>query len=114
MNKAQPGTQMPIACNLTGTGQMEQRQKEIMGMLKAVQQVQELEDGYAFSFPASSQLASELLSFILSERECCPFFTFELIFEPAEGPIWLRLRGPDGVKDFVREAFYAGPLLSSR
>ena len=35
------------------------------------------------------------------ERDCCAFFTFELMFQPQHGPISLRLRGPDGVKDFM-------------
>jgi hypothetical protein len=32
---------------------------------------------------------------------CCPFFTFELTFEPDSGPIWLRVRGQEGVKEFI-------------
>ena len=116
MSKTEQGveTQIPIACNLTEPGQMQQRQSEILGMFKAVEQVEELVDGYAFRFAPDGQLASQLLSFILSERECCPFFTFELVFEPAEGPIYLRLRGPEGVKDFVKEAFYPGNISLTR
>lgn len=104
---------MPIACKLTAPGQMQQRQNEIVGMLKAVEQVEELEDGYAFRFAFKDQLALRLLSFIVSERQCCPFFTFELIFEPAEGPIQMRLRGPEGVKDFIKELFYDGNIARS-
>jgi hypothetical protein len=63
----------------------------------------ELEDGYAFRFPGDTIWAARLLQFVTSERECCPFFTFELVFEPGQGPIWLRLRGPEGVKEFIRE-----------
>lgn len=99
---------IPIACNITEAEQLEQRQTEITEMLRAAERVEELEDGYAVSFATDDQVASELLNFILAERKCCPFFTFELAFEAEEGPMWLRLRGPEGVKEFVREALLSG------
>jgi hypothetical protein len=43
------------------------------------------------------------VDFFSSERICCPFFAFELIFEPNLGSIWLRVRGAEGVKVFTRE-----------
>jgi|GEM_PF-635589 len=114
MNKIEIGTDLPLACNLTEAQEREQRQREITATFKAIEQVVELEDGYAFSFAPSEERAYELLTFILAERKCCPFFTFELAFEAAEGPIWLRLRGPEGVKEFVREAFYQDVNAASR
>ena len=36
-----------------------------------------------------------------AQRACCPFFTFALVFEPQQGPLWLHLRGPAGTKEFV-------------
>jgi hypothetical protein len=70
--------------------------------------VDELEDGYEFRFPGSAQWAIRLTEFIILERGCCPFFAFELVFEPGEGPI--RVRGPEGVKDLVAQM--AGSLSS--
>jgi hypothetical protein len=67
-----------------------------------------LPDGYAFRFPAEAAWLTHLAVFIAEERHCCPFFTFELVCEPAEGPIWLRLRGREGVKAFIAEQFLAG------
>jgi len=43
----------------------------------------------------------------MAERDCCPFFTFELAFAPDHGPVWLRLRGPEGAKAVV-EAMLQG------
>ena len=62
------------------------------------------------SFPGSAQWAIKLMEFIIFERGCCPFFAFELVFEPGEGPIRLRVRGPEGVKDLVAQM--AGSLSS--
>lgn len=63
----------------------------------------EVEDGYEFRFPGSAQWAIRLTEFITFERGCCPFFSFELVFEPGEGPIRLRVQGPKGVKGIVAE-----------
>ena len=48
-----------------------------------------------------------LLDFVTAERRCCGFFRIELAFEPGLGPVSLALRGPDGTKAFITEAFVA-------
>jgi hypothetical protein len=94
----------PIACNLTGEA-LAERGDEVRPLFNEVEQVRELADGYAFRFAGSEETASRLLEFTLAERRCCPFFTFELAFEPNEGPIWLRLRGSTNIKEFVASAW---------
>jgi hypothetical protein len=42
---------------------------------------------------------------VVAERSCCPFFRFELVFEPGGGEILLRVSGPEGTKQFISEAF---------
>ncbi|MDQ4076291.1 MAG: hypothetical protein M3220_08590 [Chloroflexota bacterium] len=99
---SQPVTvHIPIACNLTGDEQVERR-AALAGVFSGVEQVRELEDGYAFRFPGTDAWAIELFSFIMAERVCCPFFRFELSFEADQGPLWLFLRGGEGVKEFVQ------------
>ena len=98
----QPERRLPLACSLSGV-QQGRRQEEIAKIFEGCLRVDELEDGYEFAFPGSTQSAMKLTEFILFERECCPFFAFELVFEPGEGPIRLRVRGPEGVKDLVSE-----------
>ena len=63
----------------------------------------ELDDGYEFLFPGSEERAAGLTKFVVFERGCCPFFIFELVFEPEADPI--RLRGPEGVKGIIAETF---------
>ncbi len=96
--------EIPIACILTGSEQA-QRGGEVADLFKEVEQVSELDDGYAFRFAGNNSAATRLLDFTLVERSCCPFFTFELVFEPQQGPIWLQLRGGAGVKEFVASTF---------
>lgn len=62
-----------------------------------------LPDGYALRFPGEELWASRLLAFVVGERACCPFFTFEVHFEPEHGPIWLHLRGPAGSEAIVAD-----------
>jgi len=100
-----PANELPIACNLSDSEQAARGEEIAENLFKHVQQAKELADGYAYSFPASDEWASKLMEFILAERTCCPFFTFELVFEPNPGPLWLHLRGGEGVKEFIAGAF---------
>src|SRR5882672_7181245 len=68
-------------------------------------EVQALPDGYAFRFPAEQATVLLISEFMARERLCCPFFTFELVTEQEDGPLWLRLRVREGVKDFIRAEF---------
>jgi len=96
------GSALPIACSLPDADQAARREQNVLLLFNAVQQTQELADGYAFQFASDSATVTHLTEFISAERECCPFFTFELIFEPNCGPLWLRLRGGAGVKEFIQ------------
>ena len=101
-NEAVITDEVPLACTLTAT-ELVTRAEEVNDLFKHVQQVDELTDGYALRFPGSDTWANTLLQFIAFERACCPFFTFALVFEPQQGPIWLHLRGPEGVKAIIEE-----------
>ena len=96
-------TETPIACTLPEPDQRTRRDELATEVFSGVEETRELADGYAFRYPGSAAWATDLLEFITFERACCPFFTFELVFEPDQGPIWLRVRGPEGVKQFIRE-----------
>ena len=93
---------VPLACTLSES-ELVTRAEEVSELFKGVQQVDELTDGYALRFPGSATWADRLLQFIIFERKCCPFFTFALVFEPQQGPIWLHLRGSEGVKAIIEE-----------
>jgi hypothetical protein len=60
----------------------------------------DLPDGYAFRFSANK--LAELVRFIDNERKCCPFMTFLLQIEPQDGPIWLRMTGPEGTRGVLQ------------
>jgi hypothetical protein len=94
----------PFACNLLALDAAgRQRHKTVsQQMHAAVKEVRELSDGYAFRFPAEQDNILLVSEFIARERLCCPFFRFELVAEQEGGPLWLQLRGREGVKEFIR------------
>jgi hypothetical protein len=56
-------------------------------------------DGYSYRFDAS---AFELIaSFVKNERKCCPFLNFAIEVGTSDAPIWLRITGPEGTRDFL-------------
>jgi hypothetical protein len=101
----QAQVEIPLACNLTAINAAERpahyRRAERL-MSEAVQERQELPDGYALRYQADDY--ADLVAFIGNERLCCPFFRFTLDISPAQGPIWLRITGGDEVKDFFGSA----------
>ena len=96
-------SRLPIACNLSDREQTERRTLLSRQLLDGVQMIEELADGYAFSFPGEQDWITRLAEFVAFERKCCPFLSFELLFECNQGPIRLRLRGGDAAKQFVEQ-----------
>lgn len=94
---------IPIACLLPPEEQ-EARGEDVSDLLAIALETHELPDGYGLGFQAADEIALRLLEFINFERKCCPFFKFELVFEPQDGPISLNIRGGEGVKELLRES----------
>lgn len=97
----------PFACNVAGIS-AERRPRYVALAKKLVsskQEVRELADGYAFRFSVEASTLQDLAEFITYERLCCPFFDLEMVVEREGGPAWLRLRGREGVKEFIRTEF---------
>lgn len=96
---------LPIACELSEDRQEAHKESYVVELFSECEAVNEIEGGYEFRFPGDAKRAVELARFVDFERECCRFFAFELFFEPDLGPIWLRMRGSDGTKAFLRGEF---------
>lgn len=100
MQKELKMAEVPIACNLSGNA-FKTRSEEVAELFSLAQAVEELEDGYSYRFAGSSEMAQKLTSFVVTERVCCPFFTFELQFAPNFGTIQLNMRGSMEIKHFL-------------
>lgn len=99
----------PLACMLT-PGELSQRREKIIHALFAhATGTRELSEGFEFVFSGEETLISSLTEFIKFERNCCPFLRFELIFEPGQGPMLLRILGMPEAKPVIREMFVLCP-----
>ena len=106
-NTTSIGSGPVVACSLSERELLQRRELVARDLFAFAEEVAEMPDGYAWRIPGDGAWQDELLAFIAAERRCCGFFRMELLFEPNLGPVWLTLRGPDGTKSFIREAFVA-------
>jgi len=94
-----------FSCNLTVLSEEDvaSYQKLTRSLLAAVQETAELPDGYAFRFTPEALLSAA--QWVAFESKCCPFFAFDIEVASYTGPLWLRITGADGVKEFIRAEF---------
>jgi hypothetical protein len=91
-----------IACNLGALDRPEQRRRADLAetVSRHAATIVETADGYALRLDEAGFLV-QAIEWIALERRCCPFLRFEISFEPGSGPVWLRLGGAAGVKEFL-------------
>ena len=97
----------PFACSLTALSAAEREHHRDLGkkLHIAVKETRELPNGYAFRLSGERPTVEMVADWISLERLCCPFFTFQLEIGSEENPIWLRITGREGVKQFMRSEF---------
>ena len=67
-----------------------------------LEEIRELPDGYELELPANNKTYQLLTEWAFQERLCCPFFDIALRFDRENGPLWLRLTGRPGTKEFIK------------
>jgi hypothetical protein len=95
----------PFACNAVALSpEARKRHFEEVGpaLLKLRKTTRELPDGYEFEFPADKATYHLLTEWVVEERSCCPFLDIDLRFSREGGPLWLRLTGRPGTKEFIK------------
>lgn len=107
VQEKKPVNESPFACNILALDAEGRRRHKMVTeqMRAATKEVQALPDGYAFRFSAEQATILLVAEFIARERLCCPFLTFELVSGQEADHLWLRLRGREGVKDFIKAEF---------
>jgi len=97
-----------FACNaLALSPEVRKRHFEELGptLLKLKKSVRELPDGYELELPADNTTYQLLTEWAFQERLCCSFFDIDLRLDRENGPLWLRLTGRPGTKEFIRVEF---------
>jgi hypothetical protein len=95
----------PFACDIMALDPAaRKRHFDVLGpRLRARKQtVRELPDGYEFSWPGDRETVDMVFEWAAGERRCCPFFDIEIRMGREGGPLWLRLTGREGTKEFIR------------
>ena len=95
----------PFACDrLALTPELRKRHFDVVGpKLPSLRtRVRELPDGYEFAFPSDQATFELLAEWVIQERLCCPFFEIGIRLESEGGPLWMRLTGRPGTKDFIK------------
>lgn len=102
---SQTESRSPLACNAIALSpETRKRHFEEVGpaLLKLKKSTRELPDGYEFEFPLSKDAYQLLTEWAFEERLCCPFLDIGLRFDRENGPLWLRLTGRPGAKEFIK------------
>ena len=97
----------PLACNM-GVFTPAQHEAHIQStteLIQAVQRVQEVENGYEFTFSNEMEIISKIAEFISNERLCCEFLKFTLNVFSNNEPVSLSLTGPIGTQEFLLAEF---------
>ena len=104
-NDADVRKESPIACDMSAI-EPDRREQHVAtgkGVFRAVTEIRERPDGYAFRLPDEPDVLVKTVEFISLEKLCCPFLSFVIEVEAEGGAVWLRLAGREGVKAFIRE-----------
>jgi hypothetical protein len=64
-----------------------------------VRERRDLPHGIELRFDAED--LADVARFVADERRCCPFLHIHLELLPDDGPLWLRLTGPPGTREFM-------------
>ena len=93
-----------FSCNLSALDQEQRKRHDVLtrDLFPKHLEIVELPDGYGFRFPNNRSLFTALSEWATLEQLCCPFLTLSLELQHDQGPIWLKVSGRDGVKDFLR------------
>jgi hypothetical protein len=97
----------PFYCNVKALNPAEWvRLLQLHHMLaEARVETQEFSEGYAFRLAKEKITLADLAEWISLEGRCCPFFDFKIELQRDGGPLWLKVGGADGVKQFLRSEF---------
>jgi urease accessory protein UreF len=96
---------LPIAFTLS-EAELRERRQAIMDRFRNVQvTATELPDGYAFTFPATSEALMQITQLVDMERHCCAFLTFKIVVEAVQAAMRLEVTGVGEAKKVIAEYF---------
>lgn len=76
-------------------------QQLLSHLAQTCQQAEELPDGFALCFEWQPNQAQAAFDWLRLTREAIPLITNELISEAQQGPLWLKIHGPQTIKNLI-------------
>ena len=100
-------TDTPLVCNMDvfTPSQRESHIRTTIELIRAVQSVNGVENGYELQFPNETEFITQIAEFISNERLCCPFLNFTLKVSSDKELVSFTLTGPTGTQEFLRAEF---------
>lgn len=97
-------------CNMGALSSAERaRYKVLAEKLKSANVARKEEaNGYAFRIDTVEASLVDVAEWVNFEKRCCPFFDFEISLQREGGPLWLKVSGREGVKQFISHEFGFG------
>jgi hypothetical protein len=101
------GGNSPLVCNEAA---LTAAQRERLGLLLKEfradkKEVKELPNGYAIRLPCETSTIMDVAEYMTLVRSCSPYVGATLQVGAEDGPVWLKLTGPEGVKQQARIEF---------
>src|ERR1700752_4477355 len=91
-----------LVCKLTSAELMKRSEELKATLFEDYEKLNETEDAVELVYADSKKYAPLLVEFINSERECCPFFTFTLKFEPNSEKVSITIGGSPRIKEMIK------------
>ncbi len=100
---------VPIACTLDPAALKSRKAGLLQQLVSRSHSREEQDAGLSLTFAPAPDLLAFVAEVIEAERRCCRFLRFELIVQADEGPVQLRLTGPAGTREFLRDLLSVEP-----
>ena len=91
-----------IACTLTPAELKQRKLSGLAALKEKALEIKELPNGFASKFEYSNDMMQMLEEFVRTEKECCGFFEFTVQTDEDKRFVWLEVKGPQGVKEFIK------------
>lgn len=95
-------TEGELCCTFNQPQDIAHRGALIKALFQSVLERHELEHGFAFRLNGDAATERKVFEFVAMERDCCRFLSFQINLAAERRPIWLKVEGPNGVKEFAR------------
>lgn len=91
-----------LVCKLTSEEKMKRSEELKNTLFKEYEKLNEFPEAVELVYADAKKYAPLLVEFINSERDCCPFFTFNLKFEPNSEKVSLTIGGSARIKEMIK------------